>query len=202
MDLDRINEELSDKSPREIIQWALSVAKRPILTTNFRPLASTIIHAVVSEAPQIHVIWIDSGYNTVQTYRYANRTILSLNLNIDIYVPKQSVGYRNVTMGIPEVDTPEHDEFTRQVKLEPFERALANSQPDVWFANLRKEQTELRNHMNIVNLTKDGVLKVCPFFHWTEAQLEDYLLLHDLDSEENYYDPTKAFETRECGLHT
>ena len=202
MDLNKINKELRDKSPAEIVSWALTVAKKPILTTNFRPLEATILHAVASQEKSIPVVWCDSGYNTRSTYEHAERTIKQLELNVDLYVPKQTVAHRNVVLGIPEVDTPEHDEFTSQVKLETFKRAMECHQPDVWFTNLRKGQTELRSNLDIVSKTKDGMLKVCPFFYWTDPQLEAYLEVHKLETEDNYYDPTKALEGRECGLHT
>ncbi|MFT6982047.1 MAG: phosphoadenosine phosphosulfate reductase [Crocinitomicaceae bacterium] len=201
MNLSDINKDLKKRSPNEIIQWALAVAKRPIVTTNFRPLEATLLHAVASENKSIPVIWCDSGYNTPQIYQHAERTIKQLDLNIDLYVPKQSVAHRNITLGIPEVDTPAHDEFTRQVKLEPFGRAMKAHQADVWFTNLRKDQTAHRSTLDIVSQTADGVLKICPFFYWNDSQLEAYIETHGLESENNYYDPTKALEGRECGLH-
>lgn len=202
MNLEKINAELKDKSPQEIIKWALSVAKKPIVTTNFRPLEATILYAVSTESVTVPVVWCDSGYNTIKTYQHAERTIEQLNLNLDLYVPKQSVAHRNVTLGIPEVDTPAHNEFTLQVKLEPFRRAMERHQPDVWFTNLRKGQTVHRSSLDIVSQTDDGILKVCPFFYWDDKQLEAYIEIHGLETEDNYYDPTKALEGRECGLHT
>jgi len=202
MDLVKINEQLKSQSPEAIIEWALSVAKQPVVTTNFRPFESAILHAVSAQSPTIPVLWCDTGYNTPDTYRSAKTTIDQLSLNLDLYVPAQTVAFRNVTLGIPEVDTPAHDEFTKQVKLEPFSRAMANYQPDVWFTNLRKDQTDHRNNMDAISKTKDGILKVCPFFYWSERELNDYIESHSLHSEDNYYDPTKALANRECGLHT
>ena len=201
-DLDAINAELRSKTPSEITAWALSIAKRPILTTNFRPLAATILHLVTKQSPNIPVIWCDTGYNTPNTYRHALRTIERLNLSMDIFSPVTTRAYRDVVLGIPEIDTPNHDNFTYQVKLEPFSRAMSKHKPDVWFANLRKDQSDFRSSLDIVSLTKDGVLKVCPFFYWTEVQLNNYLEFNELESEANYYDPTKALANRECGLHT
>lgn len=201
MDLFKINQELADKTPSEIVSWALNIGKKPVVTTNFRPLEASILHAVY-QVKSVPVVWIDSGYNTSFTYKHALSVIEQLELNIDTFVPKQSVAFRNVTLGIPEPDTKEHDEFTDQVKLEPFKRAMAQYQPDVWFANLRKGQTAFRDNLNIVNLTKDGVLKVCPFYHWSDEQVEVYLESNGLTSEDRYYDPTKVHANRECGLHT
>ena len=46
------------------------------------------------------------------------------------------------------------------------------------------------------------MLKVAPFFYWTDDELDEYLSQHNLESEDKYYDPTKALANRECGLHT
>ena len=104
-------------------------------------------------------------------------------------------------MGIPDIDDPRHSEFTRQVKLEPFRRAIKEHQPDVWFTNIRKGQTAFRDSLDMLSISKEGILKVSPFFHWNDTQLEAYLRQHKLPNEQNYYDPTKVFKNRECGIH-
>lgn len=202
MNLEEINQQLKDKTPTEIVSWALQLAKKPIVTTNFRPLEATILHVVSSQMKDIPVIWCDSGYNTSFTYQNAFKTIEQLQLNVDLFVPQQSVAYRTSVMGIPEIDSPMHALFTEQVKLEPFSRAMKKHQPDVWFTNLRKGQTEFRSNLGIVSQSKDGVLKVSPFFHWSDEELEVYSQEHKLENENRYYDPTKALDNRECGLHT
>ena len=201
LDLDKINNELKDKSPAEIIAWAVSFAKNAVITTNFRPYEVAILKAVTDVKKDIKVIWCDTGYNTVQTYKHAEEIIEKLNLNIHLYTPKQTASHRNVVLGVPSIEDPKHVLFTEQVKLEPFARAMKEHQPDVWFTNLRKDQTVHRSSLDIVSQTVDGVLKVCPFFYWTDAQLEAYVETHNLESENNYYDPTKALEGRECGMH-
>ena len=131
--------------PSEIIRWVLTDSKRPVVTTNFRPYEAAILHAVVSERPGTPVVWCDTGYNTPQTYRHADEIIAKLNLTIDLYIPEHTAAYRDaINGGIPDVDSPKHTEFTRQVKLEPFNRAMAEQQPDIWFTNLRKGQTGFR----------------------------------------------------------
>ena len=202
MDVEEINESLRDAGPVSVIRWALELAKTPVLTTNFRPYEAAILHAVTQQQSDVPVIWCDTGYNTRRTYEHAVRTIAGLNLNIDVFVPEYSVGYRDVLMGIPHHDSDLHKEFTRQVKLEPFYRAMAKYSPDVWFTNIRKDQTEFRSGLDIVSETQDGILRVSPFFNWNDDQLQQYLEEHGLESEENYFDPTKVLENRECGLHT
>ena len=75
-------------------------------------------------------------------------------------------------------------------------------QSDVWFTNLRKGQTTLRDNLDIFSFSKDEILKVSPFYHWSDEQLDKYLVDYNLPNEFNYFDPTKALVNRECGLHT
>lgn len=199
--IDEINRQLRNATPKEIIEWAVFRDEKMVLTTNFRPYESAILHAVTNVFSAIPVIWCDTGYNTSYTYEFAENLIHSLNLNLFTYVPQQTVAHRTVTMGIPAVEDENHRLFTEQVKLEPFQRAMREHQPKIWFTNLRKGQTALRDSLDIVSIDKQGVIKVCPFFYYSDEELDDYLATHSLPNETRYYDPTKALENRECGLH-
>lgn len=200
--IEKLNVQFKGIPPGEIISWAIKNADRPVVTTNFRPYEVAILNAVVDVKKDIPVIWCDTGYNTPNTYRHAEELIEKLGLNIDLYVPKQTASHRDAVMGIPNIEDPNHTEFTEQVKLEPFRRAMAAQKPDVWFTNLRKGQTEHRDSLDILSLGKDGVLKVSPFYHWSDTQLDIYLKERNLPNEHTYFDPTKVLENRECGLHT
>lgn len=201
--LERINAELKAQGPADVVKWAIEQANTPVITTNFRPYEAAILHLVTSVSPNIPVIWCDTGYNTKQTYAHAEALIERLNLNVKLYVPRQTVAHREVLMGggIPDIYDPLHAEFTKQVKLEPFQRAFSEHKPDVWFTNLRNGQTALRDTLDIVSVDAKGVLKVSPFYHWSDEELDHYLEAHDLENEFRYFDPTKVHGNRECGLH-
>jgi len=201
LNLTLINKKLKDKSTEEIISWAISFAKNPLITTNFRPYEVAILSAVTEVQKDIKVIWCDTGYNTAETYKHAEETIEKLNLNIHLYTPKQTTAHRNVVMGIPSIEDEKHVLFTEQVKLEPFSRAMKEHQPDVWFTNLRKGQTSFRNSIDIVSESKDGIIKVSPFYNWSDEALDHYLEAKNLSNEFTYFDPTKVESNRECGLH-
>ncbi|MCP4975704.1 MAG: phosphoadenosine phosphosulfate reductase family protein [Maribacter sp.] len=197
----KLNIQFKGIPPEEIIFWAIKFAKNPVVTTNFRPYEVAILNAVTEVRKTMPVVWCDTGYNTPQTYKHAEELITTLGLNVKLFVPKQTSAHRDVVMGIPGIDDPKHAEFTKQVKLEPFRRAMSELKPDVWFTNLRKGQTALRDTLDILSLSKDGVLKVSPFYHWSDGQLDMYLEDRNLPNEHKYFDPTKVLENRECGLH-
>ncbi|HKL35648.1 MAG TPA: phosphoadenosine phosphosulfate reductase family protein [Salegentibacter sp.] len=197
-----LNQQFKETSPAEIVDWVISNAARPLITTNFRPYEVAILHVVSEVDPMIKVIWCDTGYNTPQTYKHANLLINKLKLNVKLYTPTHTAAYRDALFGgIPDINNPQHEEFTRQVKLEPFLRAMRQQNPDVWFTNLRKGQTSFRNSIDVLSYSKDGILKVSPFYHWSDEQLDAYLKKYGLPNEFKYFDPTKVLENRECGLH-
>lgn len=201
-ELKELNAQFREASPAEIIQWAVSKAVRPVVTTNFRPYEAAILHAVSRGEPAIKVIWCDTGYNTPQTYRHAVKVIDHLQLNVKLYTPKETAAYRDAVFGgIPDVNSSQHEEFTHQVKLEPFQRAMIQQKPDVWFTNLRKGQTAFRDSIGVLSYSKDGILKVSPFYHWSDEKLDAYLEENELPNEFKYFDPTKVLSNRECGLH-
>ena len=202
MDVNKINEQLKGKSPQEIIKWAIDFAKTPLVTTNFRPYEVAILHACTEVDKDLKVIWCDTGYNTPNTYAHANELIETLDLNVFLYVPQQTAAHRDATMGLPQIEDPLHGVFTEQVKMEPFGRAMAEHAPDVWFTNIRKGQTAFRDGIDVVSVSKDGLVKVSPFYHWTDEQLDAYLEENNLPNEFKYFDPTKVLGNRECGLHS
>lgn len=205
LDLAKANAELADQSPTDIIRWALSLGEPVMASTSFSQNAAVMLHLVTQVDADIPVVWIDSGYNVPDTYRVAERLIKDLKPNMRIFIPEMTAERRNALMGgIPHPDdTPElFQEFIRQVKLEPFQRALEALQSKVWITGIRKEETDFRKGLDILSWDARGLLKVAPVFHWTAADMQRYMDEHQLPSCKHYFDPTKIAENAECGLHT
>lgn len=195
------NEFLAQRDPYDIIDWALARAARPVLSTNFRPHSAALLHMVTRACPDIPVIWVDTGYNTAATYRYAEQVTPLLQLKLQVYAPRVTGARRHAVLGgVPKLDDPLHAAFTREVKLEPFERALHELAPDFWFTGIRSEQTDFRKSLGVLSPGPHGTLRIAPFFNWTEVDLEDYIYEHGLPDNLDYADPTKVGEDRECGL--
>ncbi len=203
IDIEKLNNEVSEKSPEEIIKSVIDADSNVFVTTNFSPYETVILHMLTQVKPDIPVVWIDSGLNKPDTYVFAENAIKTLNLNVSVFTPKVTAVRLEATLGgIPSIEDERHDEFTQQFKLEPFERAMNSQQNKVWFTAVRREQTAVRAEMNYIDQGPFGLTKVSPLLDWTEAQMQAYIEKHNLPNETNYYDPTKADNKRECGLHT
>ena len=204
LDLARINDDLAGASAQEIVHWALGLGMRAFATTSFGPNSAVMLHLLSSIDPDIPIVWIDTGYNLRDTYQVADQLINSLPLNLRVYTPQMTAERWNVVNGgVPQLDEPKlHEEFTRKIKLEPFQRALEDIAPDLWLTGIRKEETAYRRDLDIVSCDNRGLLRVAPIFNWSDADVEDYMATHGLPSCRQYFDPTKVSANRECGLQT
>ncbi len=199
------NAQLRSQEPIEIVRWGIAQAGgRAIVSTNFRPYEAAILHLVTQVQPDIPVLWVDHGYNRPATYRHAEYLRKRLQLNLKPYLPRMTPAHRDAVHG--DVPTPEDEaalkEFSAVMKLEPFQRGMRELAPTVWITALRKSQNPNRAELDVLTEDKNfGSLKLSPFFYWDDARLEEYLRQYDLPNEWDYFDPAKADEKRECGLH-
>jgi phosphoadenosine phosphosulfate reductase len=203
--ISKANAELRNKSPLEIVTWAIAQAKgRAIVSTNFRPFEAVVLHLCVQAQPDIPVLWVDHGYNRPATYKHAEELKKMLKLNLKPFLPKITAAHRDAIYG--EIPTTDDEaglkQFSALMKLEPFQRGMKELAPPVWITALRKVQNPNRAELDIVSEDKNfGALKVSPVFHWSDADMEKYLKQHKLPNEWDYFDPAKADDKRECGLH-
>jgi len=201
------NAELRNKSALGIVRWAIAQAKgRAIVSTNFRPYEAVILHLATRAQPDIPVLWADHGYNRTATYKHAEQLKKLLKFNLKAYVPKMTTAHYDAIHGGAPAPTPENEdrikEFSAVMKLEPFLRGMKELAPTIWLTALRKVQNSNRANLDIV--VADGnfnTIKVSPVFYWSDADMENYLKQHNLPNEWDYFDPAKADEKRECGLH-
>ena len=76
-ELARVNAELG-RDAAGLTAWALGLGQRSIVTTNFRPFEAVILHLVTRVQPDVPVVWMDNGYNTEATYRFADEVTKQL----------------------------------------------------------------------------------------------------------------------------
>ena len=203
--LAQINADLRHKTPLAIVRWAIAQCQgRALVSTNFRPYEAAILHLAVQAQPDLPVLWVDHGYNRPATYRHAEALRTQLKLNLKSYLPRLTPAHRDAIYGpLPELTDEEGlKRFSTQMKLEPFQRGMRELAPTVWLTALRQGQNSNRAGLDIVSLDANfGALKVSPLFYATDADLEAYLAQNQLPNEWDYFDPAKADEKRECGLH-
>src|SRR5471032_394694 len=91
VDLAAEDRRLSGATAEERISWALSTyGSSLVLSTSFGAQAAVMLHMASRLAPDIPVVFIDTGYLFPETYQFADTLTKRLNINLKVYRSAQS----------------------------------------------------------------------------------------------------------------
>ena len=156
------------------------LGKRLVATTSFGIQAAVMLHLIHEHAPQIPVVFIDTGFLFPETYRYAQELIARFNLDLRIYQPAVSAARIQAVWGnLWDQDKAAADRYAMLTKIEPLNRALRETGADVWLSGLRRSHSATRAGRPLVEQQKK-TLKAYPILDWADAQVELYFNQHDL----------------------
>lgn len=182
LDLDVVNQELSQANAQQVIEWASQTfGDGLVMSTSFGIQAAVMLHLVTQIIPDIPIIWVDTGYLPAETYRFAQELTERLKLNLKVYQSPMSPARMEAIHGRlwdrKEVDSLNHYDLIR--KVEPMQRALKELKATAWLAGLRQDQTNHRKTLQRVNLQGEHY-KVLPILYWNSKEIYQYLTAYDL----------------------
>jgi len=153
---------------------------RMIATTSFGLQAAAMLHLIAEHAPEIPVVFIDTGYLFPETYRYADDLSTRLKLDLRIYQPNITAARIEALWGELWNDGKAGaDQYALLTKIEPMNRALRELGADVWLSGLRRSQSKTRADRPLAEQQK-RTLKIYPILDWADAQLAHYFREHAL----------------------
>lgn len=172
---------LEDASAEERIDWALEHGgDRVVMTSSFGAQSAVLLHLATSRRPDMPVILIDTGYLFEETYHFIDELREKLSLNLHIYRGGLSPAWQEARYGkLWEQGLDGIERYNRMNKAEPMERALAEFDPEVTLAGIRRQQSQTRELIPVVARQK-GRLKVHPIIDWTDQDVGRYLTDNDL----------------------
>ena len=148
--------------------------ERLMATTSFGVQAAVMLHLVTEHAPDIPVVFIDSGYLFDETYRYAEELTSLLKLDVRVYQPQLTAARMEALHGkLWEQGGEGMDKYGVLTKIEPMNRALSELGRDVWLSGMRRVQSRTRAERPFAEQQK-RTLKVYPILDWADAQVEAY----------------------------
>jgi phosphoadenosine phosphosulfate reductase len=163
------------------VEWALAqLPGRHVLTSSFGIQAAVLLHLVSRIAPDIPVVFVDTGYLFPETYRYADLLAERLRLHLVVARPRLSPAWLEARHGrLWEKGLSGLEAYHRMMKIEPLERAFAELGVGTWFTGLRRAQSRSRQGLRIL-LAEEGRFKLNPLADWSDQEIEDYFVAHDL----------------------
>lgn len=213
----------SGEARNRVAQALRDLPGKHILTSSFGAQSAVMLHLVTTEAPNLPVVLIDTGYLFPETYRFIDALTKQLQLNLQVFKPQVSRAWQEARYG----NRWEHgvdgiERYNQENKVEPMQRALDELSVGTWFSGLRRDQSASRAKTPVVQRSGDR-FKIHPIADWTDRDVHRYLKLHDLPyhplwekgyvsigdthttrslSDVNSIEETRFFGLkRECGIH-
>ena len=186
LNLEGHNKKLKDMTPKEIILWGYkNFDNHFAITTSFGIQSSVILHMVHQHSLQkkIKIFWIDTGYLPSETYKYAERLINDLSLEIEVLQSELSPARMESLYGkLWETNkSSDLDKYHDIRKIKPLENALDKNDIICWASGVRSEQTNNRNKMNFVDVIRKR-LALRPLLNWKNKDIFYYMKENQLPS--------------------
>ena len=182
LDLNAINREWGEADATSLVQWGHDTfGDGLVLSTSFGIQSAVMLHLVTQVVPNIPVIWIDTGYLPVETYRFAEELSNRLRFNLKVYQSPLSPARMEALYGRlwEQHDVHALNRYDQIRKVEPMQRALTELNATAWLTGLRADQTDHRKSLERVG-QQGRYYKLLPILKWTAKNLYQYLVAHDL----------------------
>jgi phosphoadenosine phosphosulfate reductase len=175
--------QLQNATPQEIITWAIANYPQIGLASSFGAEDVVLIDMLAQIKPDAYVFTLDTGRLPTETYDVMAAIAKKYpQLQIKTMFPDtESVQNMVQKYGINLFyDSVENRKMCcRLRKVEPLERALIGL--DAWITGLRRDQTNNRQEMQVVELDASrGIAKINPLIDWSNDQVWAYIRDRDL----------------------
>ena len=84
INIEKLNLELQNKTPEEIISCVLQLSDERIVTTSFGIYSAVLLNTFNKMDSNIKVIWCDTGLNANRTYEHARFLIRKFDTRYDV----------------------------------------------------------------------------------------------------------------------
>ena len=208
----------------ERFRWLLDTFGDSVAaSTSFGAQSVVLLRLLQEHAPEVPVVFIDTGYLFPETYRYADQLMSMFDLDIRIFQPLMTSARLEALHGkLWEKGPGGAEEYSRLTKVEPMNRALRELGAKAWVSGMRRSQSQERGAREFVEKQKKTT-KIYPILDWSNDEVQAYIDEHDLPRhplvsegyvsigdvqstrplEEGMNEEDTRFdsEKRECGLH-
>jgi phosphoadenosine phosphosulfate reductase len=160
---------LESAAASDVIAWAIDTfGARICLSASFAD--TLLIDLATSVDPDIEVVFCDTGFHFAETLATVRRAQVRYGLNLVVLRPETECA---------DVWADGPDACCALRKVEPLDRHL-RAHHQAWMSGLRRQDSPQRAATPVVELDRRGLVKVNPIATWSDRQVEEYLLGHDV----------------------
>lgn len=173
-------ETLEGKPADRIVAWAAHVVPRFVATSSFGAESAVLLHLLAQVAPEVPVLFLDTGFHFDQTLAYRRELARELGLTVLDVRPELSVRQQDQRYG-ERLYERDPDTCCGLRKTLPLRKMLANF--DGWATGVRRAQTPERSGTPVVEARRHDdrwLVKVAPLAIWSDDEISAYVRDHDL----------------------
>ena len=183
-EIERFSQEFERKTPQEIITWAVETFWPEIaLSSSFQTQSMPLLHMAIQIQRALPIFYLDTGYHFWESLMFREEIAHKLMLNVvDLYRDSRwDVFVRQRVRTLPLEDP---DLCCYIHKVMPMQKAMREVK--AWISGIRRDQTPERAGAKILELQKDGLLKINPLLNWTKQDVQAYIQEHNLPAHPLY----------------
>src|SRR5690606_35435806 len=174
----QIKQDIQHLDAIDIIRYVqLKFGRDAVFSTSFGIEDQVITHFIAESGSEASIFTLETGRLFPETYYVWNRTLEKYKLVIKAYYPDTHAVEEMVSRKGPSSfynSGDDRKECCYIRKIEPLKRAIKGFK--VWITGIRAEQSANREGMDMVEWDEaNGIIKVHPLYHWTLADVEDFL---------------------------
>jgi phosphoadenosine phosphosulfate reductase len=182
-ELERIAEEYENKSPQEILRFALE--NYPNIAISFSGAEDVVLVDMAKKIRgNVRIFSLDTGRLHPETYRFLDLVGEHYGVRIEIFFPDAEAVEQLVSKkGLFSFYREGHVECCTVRKVEPLKRALSSL--DAWITGQRKDQSpNTRTMVPVVQIDptfgSGNLVKFNPLANWTSRQVWQYIRENNL----------------------
>lgn len=181
-DLTRLNTELANQNPQQILEWAIDNVQGLFQTTAFGltgMAAVDMISKISLARNQIHLvplIFLDTLYHFEETLQLAKTAEETYLAPLHVYRPPEvaNVAEFEAKYGQKLWETDE-ETYDFLVKVEPAQRAYKELGVRAVITGRRRSQGADRADLPVIELDSTGLLKINPLINWSFKEVREYI---------------------------
>jgi len=172
------NKELEQKSTSEIISWVFSKdLGNVVMTSAFNPSDMILMVEAQKLKKDIPILFLETGYHFKETHNYVDESVKTFDMNLVRLFPDKTRAEFEKEHGGPIHDT-QPDVCCHANKVIPLQKGLKDA--NVWLTALRRDQSESRKNIGIIELYRDDLVKVNPLAKMTAKEVYYYMEEHGI----------------------
>jgi phosphoadenosine phosphosulfate reductase len=173
IDLDYENVRLERASAEERLAFAVDrYGSKLLFTSSFGAGSGVLLHLWSRVAPQLPVVFVDTGFLFAETLAYRDELVEHLGLRLLVVRPRIARGPFLAQHG-EDIQRRDPDLCCAHNKVDPLEPLKKDA--EAWVSGLRRDQSAARANVPILLASEGEPLKVHPIATYTAADVDSYL---------------------------